>query len=85
MNPSGAVGQVLTLTVKNHENVGFPKGNPIELRVKPGETITETLLMVESEPFKYHYATSCSACSLKFFHFQPSKRSFGMQLAHPEV
>ena len=61
INPSGAVAQVFTCVMKNHENVAFPKGNPISIRVKPGETITETLLHVESEPFKYHYSVSCLA------------------------
>lgn len=53
VNTSGAVGQVFTFTIRNHHNVSFPKGNPITVAVKPGEEVTETLLHVDAEPFKY--------------------------------
>ena len=55
VNTSGAVGQVFTFTIKNHQNVSFPKGNPVTVVVRPGEQVTETLLEVEAEPFKYQW------------------------------
>lgn len=57
VNTSGAVGQVFTLQFVNCENVSFPKGNPAEVVVQPGETKSMTLLHL-TEPYKYRLQVS---------------------------
>lgn len=57
VNTSGAVGQVFTLQFVNCENVSFPKGNPAEVVVQPGETKSMTLWHL-TEPYKYRLQVS---------------------------
>ena len=57
VNTSGAVSQVFTVQFVNCENVSFPKGNPAEVVVQPGETKTMTLLHL-TEPYKYRSRVS---------------------------